>query len=60
MSSGKGKKKGGDKDTEPPVVGVKAACGCTVQKVYCTTHGVQTVAKKYERKKGTKEGSSKK
>ena len=54
MSDRKGKKKSPDKDTETPVVGVIAACGCTVQKVYCRTHGPQTVAKKYERKKGTK------
>ena len=66
MSGRKGKKKGGDKDTETPVVGVKAACGCRVnapagktQTVYCPTHGPQTVAKKYE-KEGTKKVSSKK
>ena len=54
VSGRKGKKKSPDKDTETPVVGVIAACGCTVQKVYCTTHGPQTVAKKYERKKEQK------
>ena len=60
-----------DKDTKTPVVDqqrkVKAECRCTVnapagqtQTVDCKTHGSQPVAKKYERKKGTKKDSSKK
>ena len=58
-----------DKDTKAPVVDqqrkVKAECRCTVnapagqtQTVDCKTHGSQTVAKKYERKKGAKKDSS--
>ena len=54
MSGRKGKKKSPDKDTEPPVVGVIAACGCTVQKVYCTTRGPQTVAKNTRERKEQK------